>query len=153
MKIAKIVSSFLNENFTKATRTQCTVKVYVLRWHHLINHKEYIVQHFELNYMWINWWSRGKDTGLSSRRPGFKSLHGLSIFFHFCPFFQTLRAFSPFQRTLANKNTLPCCSTRFRELLELSLVHVLSRALCVNLVWKIAIIRFKNDHFLPFSYS
>ena len=130
----------------------CTVKVYVLRWHHLINHKEYILQHFELYYIWIYWWSRGKDTRPSSRRPGLKSLHGLSIFFHFCPFFQTLRASSPFQRTLANKNTLPCCSTRFRELLELSLIHGLPWALCVTLVWKIAIFRSKNVSFLPFSY-
>ena len=82
----------------------------------------------------------------------FESLHRISKFCHFCPFFQTLRASSPFQRTLANKNTLPCCSTRFRELLELSLIHGLPWALCVTLVWKIAIFRSKNVSFLPFSY-
>ena len=44
----------------------------------------------------------------------------------------------------------PRYSIGFRELLDLSLIHVLSRALCVSLVWKIAILGLKSVNFCHF---
>ena len=44
----------------------------------------------------------------------------------------------------------PRYSIGFRELLDLSLIHVLSRALCVSLVWKIAVLGLKSANFCHF---
>ena len=96
-------------------------------------------------------WSKAQP--LCIHDCGFEPLHGRAKFCHFCPFFQTLRSISQLGRSWAISGPFLYQSTCSRELLELSLIHVLSRALCVSLVWKIAIIRSKNDHFLPFSYS
>ena len=77
----------------------------------------------------------------------------LGSFQFFSIFFQTLRAYNSFAQNFAKMGPFPRYSIGLRELLDISLIHVLSRALCVSLVWKIAIFRSKNGRFMPFSYS
>ena len=77
----------------------------------------------------------------------------MPYFYYFFTFYQTLRAYYQFARICAISGPFLFHSRGVRELLDISLIHVLSRALCVSLVWKIAIFRCKNGSFLPFSYS
>ena len=81
---------------------------------------------------------------------------GSSPMTYFCYFFifnQTLRPIFGLGRSWAIEGPFLFHSRGFRELLDISLIQVQSRAICVSLVWKIALFRSKNERFLPFLQS
>ena len=78
---------------------------------------------------------------------------GSSLMSYFCYFFifnQILRPIFGLGRSWAIEGPFLFHSRGFRELLDISLIQVQSRAICVSLVWKIALFRSKNERFLPF---
>ena len=89
--------------------------------------------------------------------PGFESVvpgsNPSDSFYFFGQNSQTLRAYNSFSQKFAKMGPFPRYSTGLRELLDISLIHVLLRALYVTLVWKTGNFRYKIGRFLPFSYS
>ncbi len=83
--------------------------------------------------------------------PGFESMvpgsNPNESFYFFGQISKTLGAYNSFSQKFAKVGPFPHYSIGFRELLDTSLIHVLSRALCVSLVWKFTIFRSKIGHF------